>query len=200
MVGTDGHRLAYIKRLCRGEVAEVKSAIVPRKAIVELKRLISESGEEKIEAFLQDNSMSFRLGNNIMLTRLVEGQFPDYQQVIPKEILRKAVVDRETFYRAVRRVSTLSTDRSTPLKFTFKEGGVMISAVNPEVGEASEDLEADFKGEDLEIGLNARYVIDTFSVIDQDKVRIGMNESLSPGLVQPIDDDDYQCVIMPMRL
>ena len=106
----------------------------------------------------------------------------------------------EDFYRAVRRVSTLSTDRSTPLKFTFKEGGVTISAVNPEVGEATEDLEADFQGEDLEIGLNARYVIDTFSVIDQDKVRIGMNESLSPGLVQPIDDDDYQCVIMPMRL
>jgi DNA polymerase-3 subunit beta len=200
MVGTDGHRLAYIKRLCRGEVAEVKSAIVPRKAIVELKRLISESGEEKIEVFLQDNSMSFRLGENNMLTRLVEGQFPDYQQVIPSEILRKAIVDREAFYRAVRRVSTLSTDRSTPLKFTFKEGGVMISAVNPEVGEATEDLEADFHGEDLEIGLNARYVIDTFSVIDQDKVRIGMNESLSPGLIQPIDDDEYQCVIMPMRL
>ena len=200
MVATDGHRLACIRRICRGDVAGMKGVIVPRKAIIELKRLIGEGGEQHIEVVLQENRMSFGIGDSIMVTRLVEGQFPDYNQVIPEGSTRKAEVDREEFYRAVRRVATLSTDRSTPLKFNFKEGGVTVSTVNPEVGEATEDLEAGFEGDNLEIGLNARYIIDAFSVIEEARVRIEMNESLSPGLICPVGDDDYRCVIMPMRL
>ena len=200
MVATDGHRLACIERQCRGEVTGNKGAIVPRKAILELKKLISEDHEAKIEVFIQENRMAFRIGDNVMVTRLVEGQFPDYHQVIPEGSTRKAVVVREDFYRAVRRVSTLSTDRSTPLKFSFTKGGMTVTAVNPEVGEATEDLEAEYEGEDLEIGLNARYVIEAFGVMDQEKVSIEMNEELSPGLIRPLGDDGYRCVIMPMRL
>ena len=173
---------------------------MPRKAIVELKRLIGESGEDNIEVFFQENRMAFRLGDSIMVTRLVEGQFPDYQQVIPAESGKMAVVEREDFYRAVRRVATLSSDRAAPLRFAFREGGVTISTVNPEVGEATEDLEADYKGEDLEIGMNARYIVDAFSSLEQEKISIEMNEALSPSLVKPIGDEDYSCVIMPMRL
>jgi DNA polymerase-3 subunit beta len=200
MVATDGHRLAHIRRICRGEVTQKRGSIVPRKAIVELKRLIGESGENHIEVFFQENRMAFRLGDSIMVTRLVEGQFPDYQQVIPAESGKMAVVEREGFYRAVRRVATLSSDRAAPLRFAFRDGGVTVSTVNPEVGEATEDLEADYKGEDLEIGMNARYIVDAFSSLEQEKVSIEMNEALSPSLVKPIGDEDYSCVIMPMRL
>ncbi len=200
MVATDGHRLAYIRRECRGEVTGQRGAIVPRKAIVELKRLIGESGEGDVEVSFQENRMAFRLGDSVMVTRLVEGQFPDYRQVIPEESVRKAVVGREEFYRAVRRVATLSSDRTAPLRLSFKKDGVTVMAVNPEVGEATEDLEAQYDGDEIEIGLNARYVVDTFSVLDQDKVSIEMNEALSPGLIRPLGDEDYRCVIMPMRL
>jgi DNA polymerase-3 subunit beta len=200
MVATDGHRLAYIRRVCRGEVTQSRGSIVPRKAIIELKRLIGETGDGNIEVFFQENRMSFRLGDSVMVTRLVEGQFPDYKQVIPAESGRKAVVDRENFYRAVRRVATLSSDRTAPLRFAFKEGLVTVSTINPEVGEATEDLEAEYQGDDLDIGMNARYIVDAFSTLEQEKVSIEMNEALSPGLVKPIGDDDYRCVIMPMRL
>ena len=200
MVATDGHRLAYIKRVCSGEITGNRGAIVPRKAIVELKRILGEGKETKVEAFFQENRLAFRFGESVMVTRLVEGQFPDYKQVIPEECGRKAVVNREDFYRAVRRIATLSSERAAPIKFLFKSGGVTISAVNPEVGEATEDLEAEYEGDDLAIGLNARYVIETFSVINQEKVGIEVNESLSPGLIRPVGDEDYRCVIMPMRL
>jgi len=200
MVATDGHRLAYIKRQCKGEITGNRGAIVPRKAIIELKRIISEGGDQEIEASFQENRVAFRLGDSLMVTRLLEGQFPDYRQVIPEDSARKAVVAREEFYRAVRRVATLSSDRSTPLKFSFRSEGVTVTAVNPEIGEATEDLEALYQGEDLEIGMNARYVIDTFAVLDQEKVSIEMNEALSPGLICPVGDEDYRCVIMPMRI
>lgn len=200
MVATDGHRLAYIKRDCRGEVTRTRGAIVPRKAIVELKRILGDGGEKKVEVFFQENRIAFRIGEAVMVTRLVEGQFPDYKQVIPDDSSKKAVVDREEFYRAVRRIATLSSERAAPLKFAFKTGGVTVSSVNPEVGEGIEDLEADYDGDDIEIGLNAKYVIDAFSAINQDKVILEMNEPLSPGLISPVGDEDYRCVVMPMRL
>lgn len=200
MIATDGHRLAYIKRVCQGEVTGSRGAIVPRKAIVEVKRLLGEESGGKIEVFFQENRLSFRLGESIMVTRLVEGQFPDYRQVIPEETGRKAVVGREDFYKAVRRIATLSSERAAPLKFQFKKGGVTVSAVNPEVGEATEDLEAEYQAEEMEIGLNARYIVEAFSALEQDQVSLEMNEALSPSLIRPIGDDDYRCVIMPMRL
>jgi DNA polymerase-3 subunit beta len=200
MVATDGHRLAYIRRTCRGEVTQKRGSIVPRKAIVELRRLIGEGGDKSVEVFFQENRIAFRLGDSVMVSRLVEGQFPDYQQVIPAESAKVAVVGKEDFYRAVRRVATLSSDRAAPLRFAFREKGVTVSTVNPEVGEATEDLEAEYKGEDLEIGMNARYIVDAFAALEQEKIRIELNEALSPSLIKPIGDEDYNCVIMPMRL
>jgi DNA polymerase-3 subunit beta len=97
-------------------------------------------------------------------------------------------------------VATLSAERTAPLKFAFSKDGLTVTAVNPEVGEATEDMEASYDGEDMEIGMNARYVIDVFSVIEQEKVQIEMNEALSPSLLRPVGDEQYQCVIMPMRL
>jgi len=200
MVATDGHRLAYIRRENKGEVTQQKGAIIPRKAIVELKRIIGEESEGNVDVFFQENRVAFRVGDSVMVTRLVEGQFPDYRQVIPDGSVNKAVVNREDFYRAVRRVSTLSTDRSAPLKFSFRSDGLTVTAVNPEVGEATEDMEVEYQGEDLEIGMNARYIIDAFSVMEQEKVSIEMNEALSPSLLRPLGEEDYSCVVMPMRL
>lgn len=201
LIATDGHRLAYIQRRCRAAVVGNRGVIVPRKAITEMRKLIGEeSGGPAVELSFQENRLFIRIGASLLVTRLVDGQFPDYQQVIPSGGARVAVVERETFYRAVRRVSTVTADRVNLLRFGFTTGKVSVTAVNPELGEATEDVELEFTGGDIELGLNARYIQDVFSVIDQEKVVIEMNEILSPALVRPLGDDGYRCVVMPMRL
>jgi len=201
LIATDGHRLAFIQRRCRAAVAGNRGVIVPRKAITEVRKLLGEEAAgASVELSFQENRLFFRIGASLLVTRLVDGQFPDYHQVIPTGGTRIAIVEREGFYRAVRRVSTVTADRVNLLRFGFSEGRVSVTAVNPEIGEATEDAEAEFTGGDIELGMNARYILDVFSVIGQEKVVIEMNEALSPALVRPLGDDGYRCVVMPMRL
>jgi len=201
LIATDGHRLAYIQRRCRAAVAGNRGVIVPRKAITEVRKLIGEEpASAAVELSFQENRLIFRIGTSLLLTRLVDGQFPDYQQVIPSGGTRLAIVERELFYHAVRRVSTVTAERVNLVKFGFSAERVSVTAANPEIGEATEDVEAEVTGGDIEIGLNARYLLDVFSVIKQEKVLIEMNEALSPVLVRPLGDDGYRCVVMPMRL
>lgn len=201
LVATDGHRLAFIQRRSRAAVSGNRGVIVPRKAITEVRKLIGdEAAAAAVELSFQENRLIFRVGTSQLLTRLVDGQFPDYQQVIPSGGTRLAVVGRESFYHAVRRVSTVTADRVNLVKFSFSADRVSVTATNPEIGEATEDVEAEVTGGSVEIGLNARYMLDVFSVIKQEKVLIEMNEALSPVLVRPLGDDGYRCVVMPMRL
>lgn len=201
LVATDGHRLAYFQRRCRASVAGPRGMIVPRKAITELRKLIGdEAGSEAVEISLQENRLFLRVGPALLVTRLVDGQFPDYRQVIPAGGSRIAIVEREAFYRAVRRVSTVTADRVSLVRFGFSADRVAVTAVNPELGEASEDITAECTGGDIELGMNSRYVLDVFAAIEQEKVVIEMNEVLSPVLVRPLGDEGYRCVVMPMRL
>lgn len=201
LIATDGHRLAFVQRRCRAAVVGNRGVIVPRKAISEVRKLIGElDAGTTVEFSFQENRLFVRIGESLLVTRLVDGQFPDYHQVIPTGGARVAVVEREPFYRVVRRISTVTADRVNLMKFGFSSGKVAVSAVNPELGEATEEVEAEFTGGDIEVGLNARYVLDVFSVIEQEKVVIEMNEVLSPALVRPLGDDGYRCVVMPMRL
>jgi DNA polymerase-3 subunit beta len=201
LVATDGHRLAFIQRRCRAAVAGARGMIVPRKAITEMRKLLGdEAAGAAVEISLQENRLFIRIGPALLVTRLVDGQFPDYRQVIPTGGSRVALVEREPFYRAVRRVSTVTADRVSLVRFGFAADRVAVTAVNPELGEASEDVTAECTGGDIELGMNARYVMDVFSVIEQEKVVIEMNDILSPVLVRPLGDEGYRCVVMPMRL
>jgi DNA polymerase III subunit beta len=201
LIATDGHRLAFIQRRCRASIAGSRGMIVPRKAITEVRKLLGdEASAAAVEISLQENRLFVRVGLTLMVTRLVDGQFPDYRQVIPTGGPRAAVVEKEPFYRAVRRVATVTADRVSLVRFSFLPDRVAVTAVNPELGEASEDVAAECTGGDIELGMNARYVMDVFSVIEQEKVVIEMNEALSPALIRPLGDDGYRCVVMPMRL
>lgn len=201
LVATDGHRLAFIQRRCQAAVAGERGVIVPRKAVTEARKLIGEEGSvASLELSFQESRLFFSIGSSLLVTRLVDGQFPDYRQVIPAAGPRVAIVERESFYRAVRRVSTVTADRVNLLRFSFAGDKVAVSAVNPELGEAAEDVEIEYTGGNLELGMNARYVMDIFAAIGQEKVVIEMNESLSPVLVRPLGDDGYRAVVMPMRL
>ncbi len=200
MVSTDGHRLAMVERPCLKGNNEDRSVIIPRKAVMELKKVLEDEQSDDVTMDFQENHVFF-IGQKVVLAaRLIEGQFPEYRQVIPKESRRRAIIGRDEFSQVLRRVSILTADRANPVKFSFSEDKMVISTTNPDVGEAEESMGVEYEGEPLEIGFNARYLLDVLGAMEGEKVVLQMNEPLSPGLMTVANDAGYRYVIMPMRL
>jgi DNA polymerase-3 subunit beta len=198
MVSTDGHRLAHIKRPV--SLGKTFRAIVPRKALDEVGRFAIDSDATEIELASLDNHLVFRKGRSILVTRLIEGQFPDYEGVIPKEFTRRVTIDHERFLRALRRVSLLSNEKTKPVKIDFERDGLTLQSNTPEMGEAIEQIPAEYDGDAMVMGFNARYLLEALSVIDSAQVALELNDPLSPGVMRPVDDLHYFYVIMPMRV
>ncbi|MGA2192056.1 MAG: DNA polymerase III subunit beta [Nitrospirota bacterium] len=204
MVGTDGHRLAILKRTLNVST-EASSAIVPKKSAAELKKLLDE-GEGNLRMAVSKNHIVFKLNSLYMVTRLIEGNYPNYEQVIPTSNNKDVVVDKAALVSALRRVSLLSRERTNAVKFTFTSKKAVLSSQNPEMGEAREDMQVDYSGEELEVGFNAKYLLDALSVMDQDKVNMHLKDNLSPciisqqGSAKPDAGEMYKCVVMPMRV
>lgn len=201
LVATDGHRLSLIERETAASNAEElqKGVIFPRKGIMELKK-IAEEGDSDIQLGFMDNNAVVRKGRTVVIMRLVDGEFPDYSRVIPKNNELVATVDRDAFLHALRRMVILSSEKSKGVKILLRAGTLEISSSNPEFGDAREDLDIRYDGPDLSIGFNARYLIDILQVQDEDKIRLRVKDNLSPGLLEPDEDRDHLAVIMPMRL
>ncbi|NIO07083.1 MAG: DNA polymerase III subunit beta [Deltaproteobacteria bacterium] len=200
MVATDGHRLALIERSV-GSLGLAKGVILPRKGLAELKKLLEESDEEVAQFGFKDNMASVMKGNVELFMRLSETDFPDYSKVIPKENPYNARVEQRGFLQALKRVSILSSERYKGIRIEVKPANMSISANNPDLGEAVEELEADYKGKALAVGFNARYLIDVLSVLgDEQEVGIEMKDELSPSLLRKEGDEGYMYVVMPMKL
>src|SRR5438093_2020976 len=167
MVATDGHRLAFEEKTV-GSIGLSKGVILPRKGLAELKKLL-ESGEDGVVSLGFKENMGLAIKDKVELfMRLIEGDFPDYTKVIPKGNPNIAKIEHNEFLQAIRRVSILSSERYKGIKLEFKEDRVSISANNPDLGEAVEDIEADYKGKPVAIGFNARYLIDALAVLGGD--------------------------------
>ncbi|MFC1888941.1 DNA polymerase III subunit beta [Thermodesulfobacteriota bacterium] len=200
MVATDGHRLSLCDREVDTDVPEiVDNIIVPRKGIHEVRRLL-EDGEGSISIGLKDQNIIFKKGSFTIIARLIDGDFPNYDNVIPKGNEKIVLVDRLSIHSSVKRVSILTTERSKGVKFGVTSGKMEISLNNPELGEAYDEIEIDYNDEALEIGFNVRYLIDVLGVIDTEKIKIALNDELSAGLVTPDGDDGFRYVLMPIRL
>jgi len=201
MVATDGHRLACVDRAIAEGLEDLPAGIIiPRKGLAELKRLVDEDDADEIELGFEGNSGLVRKGDVTLAMRLIEGEFPNYRQVIPKEPGRRLSVAAEPFTRALRRVHLLSSQQSHSVKLEVKEGQVAISTRNPDLGEAREEIDVDYAGEEMEIGFNARYLIDALQALGAKEVNLGLQDNLSPVQVRPADDDESLAVVMPMRL
>jgi DNA polymerase-3 subunit beta len=201
MVATDGHRLAYVDRRVGDDAASIASGvIVPRKGLAELKRLVDEDDADEVELAFEGNSGLARRGGVTLVMRLIEGEFPNYHQVIPKEAQRKLVVPTEDLIHALRRVVLLSAERSRAVKFSLENGRLTLSSSSPDVGEAQEELDVDFAGEPLQIGFNGRYLVDALAAAHSKEVVIGLHDDLSPAQIRPTDDEETLAVVMPMRL
>jgi len=200
MVATDGHRLAVTKKSHNIDREDkVEEVIIPLKAINEVKKLCD--SDEQISVNLGENQIAFRKNTTMLVSRLIDAQFPDYRQVIPDESRNIVTIDREQLSHAVRRVALLCSDTRL-VKFQVSAGELNLASNDPNLGEAEEIIPVEYGGDELAIGFNARYVLDFLSVINGDKVLLGLNDSLSPGLFTSNAEEDagFSCVIMPMRV
>jgi DNA polymerase-3 subunit beta len=200
MVATDGHRLAMIDRGI-GALGLGKGVILPRKGLAELRRLLEGAEDGLVSVGFKEN-MGLVVKENVELfMRLIEGDFPDYSKVIPKDNPQLARLGQNDFLHALRRVSLLSSERYKGIKMEFKAGKVSITASNPELGEAVEDVEIDYQGKTLTVGFNARYLIDVLTVLgDGGDIELALKDDVSPSILRKGNDDGYLYVIMPMRL
>ncbi|MDA8432803.1 MAG: DNA polymerase III subunit beta, partial [Nitrospiraceae bacterium] len=199
VVGTDGHRLALVKRDIDGAIKEERKVIVPRKAATELRKLLEKSGES-VRMTLGKNHVLFGLGEIQFLTRLIEGTYPNYDQVIPPANEKKVTVERESFAKTLRRVAIMSRERSNAVKVDLTGGLISITSSNPDLGEARDEVAVDYTGEEVSLGFNAKYLIDILDAMAAEKVVLELQAPLSPVLIREETDVDYRCVIMPMRI
>ncbi len=197
VIGTDGHRLAFITTTIGGKLSEEKKLILPKKAATELRRLLEES-EGDVTIGLNKNHLFFMIDDIVLTSRLIEGTYPNYEQVIPQDNEKKATIDRLAFSRALRRTSIMSRERTNAVRFDLDEGKLTLISINPDIGEAREEIAAQYKGEPISIGFNARYLLDVMQSMDGESVGFDVQDPLSPTLLR--EGESYKCVVMPMRI
>lgn len=199
-VSTDGHRLSLIDREVAGlDGFELEQGvIIPRKGVVEMKKLSDEGGE--VVLGLNQNFAVVKKDGVKLVLRMQEGSFPDYEVVIPKKPKLHAMVNRQAFGNVLRRVSILATDRFQGVKLIFKQGLMEILSQNPDLGNASEALEMDFEGEGFEVGFNARYFMDLTNAMRSEEIKLSFVDEQNPCLITGEGDPGFLSVIMPMRI
>jgi DNA polymerase-3 subunit beta len=198
-VATDGHRLARVELPLPQGAAGIPGVIVPRKTINELRKLIEETGED-VEIALSDAKIRFAFDDVELVSKLIDGTFPDYDRVIPTGNDKALEVDCSDFAAAVDRVATISTEKSRAVKLRVENGVVTLTASSPESGTASEELEVSYKQEPIEIGFNARYLLDIAQQIEGETAQFSMADAASPTVIRDTDDPSALYVLMPMRV
>lgn len=199
VVGTDGHRLALSEKSIAAKSKEEKKIIISRKSVAELRRFLSDE-TKPVKVVVGKNHVLFKIDDIQFLTRLIEGTYPNYEQVIPTANDKILTVDRNLLTKSLRRVSIMSRERSNAVKVDIDSNNMVISASNPDLGEASDEISASYSGDAMTLAFNARYVLDALNVMMSQNVIFKLNEPLSPAMITEDGVEDYKCVVMPMRL
>jgi DNA polymerase III subunit beta len=199
MVSTDGHRLSKVSRPLPGGPKLSQGVLIPRKGVIELRRAI-ETREAPSAIGVHDGNFVLKADDVGLSVKLIDGQFPPYEQVIPKDNDRAFVVSRAALLDGLRRVSLMSSDKTSGVRLAVEKGRIRIESDNPDLGAAKEEIEVPYKGTPVQIGFNARYFVDILTEIETPEVRVELSGELDPAVVRPADGGDYVCVVMPMRL
>jgi DNA polymerase-3 subunit beta len=199
MVATDSYRLAVKRTELDAELPEAVDANIPARALRELARLIEAAPEEAVKVWLTRNQAIFRVGGSSLSSRLIDGQFPSYRQLLPESYDHEVKLPRSELLEVVRRVSQLA-QRNAALRMSFSEGELVVSAETPDLGDAREAMPAPYSGELLEIGFNPEFVRDGLESIDAEEVVVKLISPLRPGLLEPAESDDFSYLVMPIRL
>ena len=205
LVATDGHRLALIsvpREKVKGKKGEEEERVIlPRKTLLEMGRLLAE-GEGDIRYERGENHLFFDIGGRLLISRMIDGQFPAFERVIPKSNDKRVEFDRDRLTSAVKRVALLSNERSRAVKFQIDKGKVEIASSSPEFGEAKEAIVVEYEAAPVTICFNAQYVLDFLAVVETDSVSLEFKDEMSQAVMKPIgaENYDYTYVIMPMRV
>jgi DNA polymerase-3 subunit beta len=203
MVGTDGHRLARISLPVSIDVEGRREVIVPTKTLQQLLRLVGETAEGAVALKLGDDHAVFRIGETTLFTRLIEGPYPKYQDVIPKNNDKRLVVKRAALLDALRRVNLLSDTITHQVRFSLSPDRLVLSARMQDVGEAREELEVQYNAEEMDLGYNAVYLGDVLRAMETEEILVSLSTPLNAGLFEPTEqgpEENFLCLVMPLRL
>jgi len=198
-VATDGHRLALSEMTLPGGASGLPGIIIPRKTVAEIRRLI-DGQDADISLSVSDAKIRFTFGSAVLTSKLIDGTFPDYERVIPKGNDKELVIDNKVFADAVDRVATISAEKSRSVKLSVSKDSLSLAVNNPESGNAHEDLMVDYSSEPLEIGFNAKYLLDVASQIEGRDATFLLADPASPALVKDPEDTNSLFVLMPLRV
>jgi DNA polymerase-3 subunit beta len=198
-ISTDGHRLAMCEKTIEERTMEARSFLLPRKAVMEISRLL-EYTDTEVSVELSSNLARFKIENTIFTTKLIDGKFPDYERVIPRNCDKTAIIDKELFRNALIRASILSSEKYKGIRITVDDGLLKLQAHNPEQEEAEEELEIEYRNESMTIGFNVGYLLDILSTISTDTIAIDFADTSSSSIIRIPEDMEALYVVMPMRL
>jgi DNA polymerase-3 subunit beta len=199
LVATDGHRLAFSSSTLEYELPTKQEVILPRKTVIELLRLLSDT-EGSIEMQFASNQAKFTFANLTFVTKLVEGKFPDYNRVIPKGNKNEIILGREPLLHCLQRTAILTSDKFKGVRLNIEPGVLRVASSNAEQEEAVDELDINYSGSPIEIGFNVTYLIDVLNNMGQDMVRFDLPDSNSSALITMPDSDSFKYVVMPMRI
>lgn len=198
-VATDGHRLAFMNTGLPEGYAKIPGVILSRKTVSELLKLIVDSTDD-VDISLSETQVSFKLGSALLTSRLIDGVFPDYEQVIPKENDKVFKINIKSFAKVLDCISTVSSEKDNAVKMNLQKGKLLLSASNAEKGSAVDEIEVDYQGDNLNIGFNARYLLDVANQITEEFAEFSMRDSDTAITIKDINDNDALYVLMPMRV
>ena len=199
LVATDGHRLAYASLALDGGGQARQEVILPRKTIIELSKLLSDN-DEKVSIELSASQVRFAFGDVLLVSKLVDGKFPDYTRVIPQNQPKSLRLNRMALLQSLQRAAILTSDKFRGVRWVLSDGSLKIICSNTEQEEAQEELDVDYKGEVLDIGFNVSYMLDVLGHLDVEEVMCGLGDSSSSALITVPDRADFKYVVMPMRI
>ncbi len=202
LVTTDGHRLAHIRRPMESlEIAEKQTLLLPRRAMAELERIIDTHKDAKsVEMFQNGQQVVFRLNSVVLSCSLLEGRFPNYEMVIPKDNDKSVQVSRDALRQAIRRTSLLADDQFRGIQLALLKDKILLTCRNKELGHAREEIAINFQGPEIEVVFNSSYVLEFLSSLEGEEIELSFKTPTSASLLKDLEDDGYQCILMPMKI
>ncbi len=198
-VATDGHRLALAENELPDGAAGMPGVIVPRKTVAELRKLLDDV-QELVEVEVSAQKIRFHLGRAVLTSKLIDGAFPDYERVIPKNNDKLLTLDNKVFAEAVDRVATISAEKTRSVKLSIGDDKLVLAVNNPETGQATEELPVDYHADEIDIGFNARYLLDVAGQIESGEAEFRFADPASPTLILDTSDERLRYVLMPLRV
>jgi DNA polymerase-3 subunit beta len=198
-VATDGHRLALAEVTKDGAAAGKIEAIIPRKTVLELARLLPDS-DDPVRVQMAPNQVRIAFGDIELVSKLVEGKFPDYQRVVPTANTKVFGIGREDLMHALQRAAILTTDKFKGVRMVLGPGGLKITSTNADQEDAQEELEIDYAGDGLDIGFNVNYLLDVLANLKTEQIRFALGDALGSALITMPDSEKFKYVVMPMRI